>query len=81
MLPAGMGLLCSLANLMWVEPVATGIMFRRYELENVPEAQRDVGEFGFRWVGIRFRRCELESVPKAQRTRVSRGSVGLIVLA
>ena len=40
---AGIGVVGSLANLLWVEPLATGIMFQRYELENAA-GERDEGE-------------------------------------
>ena len=41
----GIGLVGSLINLLWVEPLATSIMFERYALENAPGG-RDEGEAG-----------------------------------
>ncbi|GAB4813111.1 hypothetical protein N2152v2_000157 [Parachlorella kessleri] len=53
---AGIGIVGSLANLLWVEPLATSIMFKRYDLENA--ATRDDAaikalykQFG-KWHGI-----------------------------
>ena len=37
----GVGLLSTLANLLWAEPAATESMFKRYALENAPAASRD----------------------------------------
>lgn len=53
----GMGLVGSLANFLWVEPLATSIMFQRYDLENASGKRDDVAikalykKFGM-WHGI-----------------------------